>query len=282
MSSPLWTSRASLGGLDFGVIETSGVAWVLNDLQGWGSPASTVQAVQKPRSSGGWAGPGYLPARVLSLTGTVDAPSTSALSDAVDRLNAACSLTDTTLTVIEGGRSRYCTVRRQGEVLVTFTSDRAATWSVQVVALDPRKYGSPIPLSTNLPSSTGGLTWPLTWPLTWTATQVTGVVTITNPGNATGPVTLRINGPVTGPSVTHIGSGLSLTFSSSLTLNAGEWLDVDMEARTVLANGQSSRSGWVTSRGWFGLEPGDNQFAYGATAYNPTTTALITGWPTWM
>lgn len=276
MSTPLWTSRASLGALDFGVLEASGVAWVLNDIQGWGSPASTVQVVQKPRSSGGWAGPGYLPARSVSLTGTVDAPSTSALSDALDRLSAACTLTDTTLTVNEGGRTRTCTVRRQGEVLVTMTSALAATWSVQVVALDPRKYGSAVIQSTALPSVSGGTTWPITYPLTFTGVTNSGTLSIPNAGNITAPVVVRIDGPVTGPIVTHIGSGTSLVFSSSLTLAAGEFLLVDMEKRSVLANGQTSRAGYVTSRGWFGADPGANQYGFNAQTFNAGALMTVT------
>ena len=286
MSTPLLTTRASLGTLDFSVQEASGVAWFLQQLDGWGSPKSTLDVRQRPRSHGGWAGAAFLQPRSLAASGLVTAPTAALLSDAIDRLNAAVSLDSTTLTVWEAGRARTCTVRRDDEVLVSDwvfdAGSCSAQWSIQLVATDPRKYGAALTASTNLPSSSGGLTWPITWPAVWSATQVTGVVTLTNPGNITGPVTLRINGPVTGPTVTHIGSGLTLTFSSSLTLSAGEWLTVDMEARTVLANGQASRSGWVTNRGWFGLEPGVNQFAYGAAVYNSTTTVQVNGWQTYL
>lgn len=269
-------SRAAIGGLDFGVIEPNGTAWVVNDIQGWGSPASTVQVTQKPRSFGGWAGVGYLPARTLSLTGTVDAPDTATLSDAVDRLNAACSLTDTPLTVIEGDRPRSMYVRRQGEVLVSWTSSTAATWSIQVVALDPRKYGVPITATTTLPSSEDGLSWPVSWPIAWTGVTNTGVISIPNLGNATAPVKLRINGPVIGPIVTHLGSQTSLVFSTSLALATGEFLTVDMEKREVLAQGQASRNGYVLSRGWFGADPGANEYAFQAQVANTTAQLSVT------
>lgn len=282
MSAPLFTTmRASIGSLDLSVVEASGIMWVLDDFQGWGSPKPTISVAQRPRALGGWAGASYLEPRNLALTGTVTAPTPALLSDAVDRLNAAVSLSETTLTVYEQGRVRTLTVRRADEVLVSWNGDLAADFSVQLVATDPRKYGPLITGTTNLPSSSGGLTWPITFPVVWSATHVTGIVTLTNAGSIVGPVTLRINGPVSGPSITHLGTGAALTFASSLILNAGEWLDVDMEARSVLANGQSSRNGWVTSRGWFGLDPGVNQFAYNAASYNSSTTVVVSGYSTW-
>lgn len=282
MSSPLASSRASLGALDFGVIEAGGVAWVLNKLDGWaGSPGPTLQVTQKPRSSGGWAGPSYSTARNLALSGTVDAPSTLLLSDAADRLSDACSLTDTTLTVIEAGRTRYCTVRRAGEVLVTPLegSDLAANWSIQLVALDPRKYGPMTSGSTNLPSSSGGRTWPVTWPEVWSGVATSGTVTIPNIGKIAAPVVIRIDGPVVAPSVTRVsGTGDTKVLAFSLTLAAGEYLliNTDPSVRSVLANGQSSRSGYLTSRAWFLAEKGINTYGFNAGVYNSAAQMTVT------
>lgn len=271
------SSRAALGTLDFGVVEAAGVGWGLEDVQGWGSPASTIQVTQKPRSFGAWVGAAYLPARVVSLSGWVEAPTTALLSDAVDRLNAAASLTSTQLTVIEAGRARSMFVQRQGEVLVSWTSATAATWSVQLVALDPRKYAAPTIATCHLPFSSGGMTWPITWPITWTGMSNSGTVSIPNTGNATAPVLLRIDGPITGPVVTHLGSGAQMVFSTSLALMAGEFLIVDMERREVLGNGQASRSTFILSRGWFSAEPGPNQYAFQTSGtYNSTAALTVT------
>lgn len=272
----LTATLASIGDLAFTAMEDSGVLWVLEDLQGWGSPKPTLNVVQRVRSDGGWAGNSYLTPRVVTLAGTVLCPLSSQLEDAIDRLNAAVSLTPTTLTVWKDGVPRTASVRRQDEVLVNQIGDRAASWSIQVVASDPRKYAAATSVSAGLPSSSGGMTWPVTWPLTWTGVTNSGVISIANAGNTRAPVTLRISGPVSGPIVTHIGSGLQLVFSSSLTLLAGEYIDVDMEARSVLAQGQASRSGYVTSRGWFSADPGVNQYAFQAQAYNSAALLTVT------
>ena len=274
-------SGVVLGDLDLHSTDASGVQWVLADLKGWGASGGTLAPTQKPRSAGAWAGNSYSRARSLVLTGTCIAPSAALASDALDRLIDAASLDDTRMDVIEGGRTRWAMVQRDGDVLPTWMGDTAFEYSVQAVALDPRKHGDPLTASTALPSSTGGLTVPFTVPFSINATQVSGQVSLTNPGNTSGSVRLRIDGPVTGPVVTHVATGLRLVFAASLVLGAGEWIDVDLEARTVMANGQSSRANWITSRGWSSFEPGPNTWAFTAVSYTPGALLTVTATPAW-
>jgi uncharacterized membrane protein len=81
--------------------------------------------------------------------------------------------------------------------------------------------------------------------------------------------------------VTHIGKQASLTFSSSLALASGEFVTVDMGRREVLAQGQSARNGWVTNRGWFDLDPGDNEIAFSAVNYDPGALLTVTTMSAW-
>jgi len=120
-----------------------------------------------------------------------------------------------------------------------------------------------------------------TIPFTIDAVTVTGQVSLVNPGNETGPVRLRIDGPCRGPVVTHVSSGAQLVFSSSLVLGVGEWIDVDMEARTVLANGQATRAPWITSRGWSGFTPGENTWAFTAAAFDADARLTVVATPSW-
>lgn len=273
----LTATLASIGDLNFTAIEDSGVLWVLEDLQGWGSPKPTLNVVQRPRSDGGWGGNSYLSPRTITLDGTVICPDPSLLEDAIDRLNAAVTLAPTTLTVWKNGVARTATVRRQDEVLVSQTGDRAASWSIQVVAADPRKYAAPTSASTGLPSSSGGLTWPITFPAMWSGVVNSGTVSIPNIGNYPAPVTIRVFGPIVGPIITHIGSGSQLVFSSSLSMAAGEFLDIDMDNRSVMAQGQASRAGYITSRGWFAADPGTNEYSFQAQGgYNSSALMTVT------
>lgn len=154
--------------------------------------------------------------------------------------------------------------------------------TVELTCEDARRFGADLSATTGLPSSTGGLSWPLSWPAVWSATQVTGQCAMTSPGNASGPMVLRVDGPVTAPVITHVSSGRSLVLGSNLTVYAGDFLLVDTEARTVLYNGQSSRNGYVTSRGWFALDPGVNTLAFNADTYSTSALLTVTGTPAWI
>jgi hypothetical protein len=153
---------------------------------------------------------------------------------------------------------------------------------IEVTCSDPRRFGTPLIGSTQLPSSTGGIAWPLKWALTWTATQTTGQVNLVNPGNAAGPVTMRINGPVTAPTVLHVQSGTQFAMAPTFTVAAGDWLEIDCEARTVLYNGQSSRNGSILTRGWLPLVAGRNSYLFNAASYNSAAQLIVTALPSWL
>ncbi len=272
--------QAAIGGVTFGEIDANGVEWHMTDLAGWGSVASTLQLTQKPRGPGAFRSvPAFFTPRTLAPAGSVFAPSFDAASAAWDQLCAAFPLDPTVLSVTEGSRTRTMSVQRAGETLVTWLTDTTFQWSAQLSAADPRKMATALTTSTGLPSSTGGLTIPFTIPFTIASTVVSGQCSLINPGNTPGPLTLRIDGPIVGPVITHVSTGLALTFASSLTLNTGEFLLIDMEAQTALANGQSSRNGYITSRGWFGFDPGVNQFSF--TAVSGSGQLTVTGTPAW-
>lgn len=261
--------------------EATGVTRVMESFEGWGGVGPRLGLAPKPRANGSWAGTSYLQPRSVSASGWFIATTAEAAKAAVDELIWACSLSGTTLTVTESGTSRSINARRSGEVIVEWSSPRECHWSIQMIATDPRKYGTTLTGSTALASSSGGFSFPMTFPLTIDSTVVSGQVHLNNPGNVAGPVSLRIDGPVTAPIVTHVTSGQSLVFASSLVLGAGQWIEVNMERREVLENGQASRNGWVTSRGWSSFVPGDNTWAFAAGAYDPGSLLTVTASPTW-
>ena len=261
-----------------------GVRWSLTTMEGWdGSPSPTLELRQRARGHGATESESYLTPRILSLGGLIHGKSVADIEAAFDRLNGAVSLEPFDILVLESGRIRHATVRRKGEVLPTWHSDKLAGYSILLSAKDPRKFGDLVTATTRLPFSNGGLVRPSTWPRTWTGVSGTGMVTINNPGNTEAPVWLRVDGPMPagGWSVTHLGKGRTLTFGSALALGVGEFLTVDMDRREVLAQGQSARSGYVTSRGWFTLDPGDNVIAFSSVNYSETASLTVTTKPSW-
>jgi hypothetical protein len=286
MSTLLPSTQTSVlyGGLTFGAVDDNGVVWKLTGFEGWGSPDSTIEVQPKPRQRGAWSGDAFSQERYLTVTLLLRAPSPALLNQALEQLSAAVDFAEQPMVVTEAGFTRTVYVRRKGGVEPNKINSWMAAPTFQVVADDPRKFWTPLVQSTGLPSSTGGLVIPsggLVIPaggLTIPAQVVSGQIEMFNPGNETGPVRLRVDGPISGPQISHVGSGLTLTFASSLVMGAGEWLDIDMEKHTVLANGQASRSKFITSRQWFGLEPGDNTFSF-AAASGTTGQLTVTGIP---
>lgn len=280
ITDPLWIA---LGDLVLGMVDTSGVRFTVDKFDGWGSPASTAALTQRARGHGATSSEGFYRPRVMTVEGLVMAPVPGMLSTAIDSLSAAVELSQFQMLVSEQGRVRNSMAQRQDEVIATYLTDTKARYSIQIAAKDPRKFGDLVTATTRLPFSEGGLTFPITFPITFTGASGTGVLRVNNPGNTQAPVWLRIDGPIPagGWTVTHVGKKQSLTFSTALALSTGEFVTVDMDRREVLAQGQAPRSGYVTSRGWFSLDPGDNDIAFSAQNYSSTASLTLTTKPAW-
>lgn len=275
--------ECAANGLVLTATDDQGVDWVQDTLDGWyGGAASSMQTTQKIAAPGAWPGPRQSTARPLTIAGYGEAPDAAAALDAMDRFNAAISLDAFVFTVSEPGGVRSVIAYRDADSIdTTRTGDTTFEWSAQLICPDPRKFGAAVSDITGLPASTGGLVIPLVVPAVIAEMSIAGAVSLNNPGNQTGPVVVRIDGPITGPVITHVGSGLQVVFASSLSLGAGEFLIVDMEARTALAQGQASRNGSITERGWSGFDPGDNTWRVDSAAYNPAARFTVTATPAW-
>jgi len=273
----------ALGDLLLNSVDANGVDWVLEEFNWDDSPASTAELTQRARGHGATSSEGFFRPMVYTLSGVITAPTEALGVAARNAMAAAVSLDEFQLTVAEGDSVLHSMVKRQDQIIFKRINPTDRTFSIQVAAKDPRKFGDLVTATTRLPFSEGGLTFPVTFPITFTGTSGTGVLRVNNPGNTQAPVWLRIDGPVPagGWTVTHIGKKQSLTFATSLALAAGEFVTVDMDRREVLAQGQAPRSGYVTSRGWFSLDPGDNDIAFSSANYSATASLTISTKPAW-
>jgi len=276
-------SPIAIGNLVLNTVDADGVKWIVRNFDGWGSPGSTVQFTQRARGHGSTSSEPFYRDRVMVLDILVLAPTPALLSAAQDLLSESVTLEQFQLAISETGRIRHVMAQRQGEIIPTRFNNFQAKFSVQIVAKDYRKFGDLISLSTVLPSSAGGLVYPVTYPVTYTGVSNTGIIQVTNTGNEQAPVWLRIDGPIPagGWTVTHVGKKQSLTFATSLALSTGEFVTVDMDRREVLAQGQSARSGYVTSRGWFSLDPGVQEIAFSSANYSSTALLTVATKPAW-
>lgn len=268
-------------------VDDQGCWWSVTAEQGWsGRSALRADVTKWPQRDSQLSQNLFFDGRDITIGGTIRAPDQQRLQQAMDLVDGLLTSPRVDLlTVDEPHLTRYAWVRRGAAAQVAKWSPYTATFVLQLVADDWRRLGAPQSASTFLPSSSGGLVVPVALPFSIASTTTNGVCRLTNPGTVTGPVTLRLDGPVNGPVVTHSGTGARLVFKSSVSLVAGEWIDVDMENQTVLANGQASRDGWVVETapdfGWFGFEPGVNEFALAAAAYDAASKLTVTAAAAW-
>lgn len=268
-----------------------GVRWSKQRLIGWADGvATTLKRTQKPRAHGSWRSEAFYTDRTIIASGRISAADAGVVRDAVDAIKAACALSEVLLSVDEHGLTRTAMVSEADAPQITdYPTALVKDYSLQLVAADPRKYGAqfggPGGISTLLPMSSGGLTFPITFPITFPATVVTGQIGISNPGDVESPIRMRVDGPCTGPIISHIAAGKQLVFASSYVLAAGNWLDIVMGAGrelSVLENGQASRNGSIISRASFGLDPGDNTIGFNAAVYNAASLLTVYASPAWI
>ena len=271
----------SFGGVKLGATDPYGAELYFTGIDGRGAAGSTAQPQRRAGADGAIATPAYLTERVFTVSAGIVAPDRPSLIAAFDRVQAAASINPQQVTVSAGGAERYALAQRQGEITIRDEADVYMSFDITFLACDARWFADDVQASTLMPQSSGGLTIPFTVPFSIDSNVQTGYCSLTNPGNATGKMLLRVDGPCTGPVITHVTSGTQLVVASSYNIVAGNFLLIDMDNRLVLENGQADRAAYVTSRGWFGFDPGANTLAFTAAVLNATGKLTVTATPAW-
>lgn len=144
---------------------------------------------------------------------------------------------------------------------------------------DPRRYSAELlSVTTRLAVQQGGLTAPLTAPVTVAGKTIGGRETLVNEGKTASYAVFRIDGPVPEPRIVLTGSdGVQQVIDFDLTLQSGQWLDIDTRKRTAFLNGlpeanQRGRAEWTMRE--FPLDPGSTTLRFFAADYE--ADALLT------
>ncbi|MGW6739729.1 phage distal tail protein [Streptomyces sp. NPDC055025] len=276
--------RADLGSVPLGGVDASGVAWVLQTLEGWDSSDSRSEVQQREADHGAWFTPVYLSERPITLAGLIVAPDRAALDQAMEEARAAAALTDTLLVVWETV-PKQAVVRRSGRPILQYVTDTMASFSLMVTAADARRYSvDQQSATTGLPMSSGGLAPPVTPPVTVDATTVAGQINAANTGKFSTRPVLRIDGPVTAPTVAaqyQDGSVRLLTYAE--TIGAGEYLVIDVDAKAAVLNGTASRRRFLSAPRWPEI-PAESTvtFQFLADTYDPAALLTVTWRSAWM
>lgn len=150
--------------------------------------------------------------------------------------------------------------------------------TVELFATDPLLYSAAATTAgIAITAAAGGFVWPFPWPLVWIGASATAVV-VTNAGTAAVEPLVRFRGPLLNPKITNVNVGL--TFGLGLSIDPGDYVDVDMANRTVLLNGTANRYPSITTAGWWSLLPGNNSITLAADG--GTGTADLTWRSAWL
>lgn len=276
----LATPNGSLGLLPLNQVDEYGVEWLWSDIEGWDSPEAATQITQRTGQDGAWSGKELLAPRTLTLSGAAWCDDPVKMRDAADRFFAAITKTPFTLTIDEHGLVRYVTVQRQGAPTWDYISSTGATWSVQLISIDPRKYSNTqSSVTVYLGAISGGWTIPFTVPFSIDAVVTTDTVQATNAGNQDAPLHILFHGPVQSPILSQ--PELDKQVKINLTLDADEYVEINTETHSVVLNGSASRVA-AFEGDWLYLPPGTYDLRFLAASYDPSAYATITWRSTWL
>jgi hypothetical protein len=125
---------------------------------------------------------------------------------------------------------------------------------------DPASYSAVAKVATLAITSSalGGRVYPRVYPVSYGGVSDPNALIATNAGTFLTKPVLRVFGPVTDPEIVNDTQGRSLKFD--IAISAGDYLEIDTDARTVLLNGEASRRMTLdNSSQWWWMDPGDNQ-----------------------
>jgi hypothetical protein len=134
--------------------------------------------------------------------------------------------------------------------------------------------------------ATEGRTYPKAYPRSYPATTATGATLITNPGRKRAHFVARLYGPCSGPRLINETTGEQIAFLPSLSLAAGEYLEVNSREHTalLLSMPDASRLGYVdfAATAWWQLQSGEQQIRYAPQSVGTGAQAVITYRPAWL
>lgn len=260
----------TVDGLTFsteGATAPEGYTLWLDDITGWGSGGGPgVRRDRTPRlwGHGEFTDRGWRDARLVTLEGDATSPTVEIAALAEQSLNALLAdgllgkLTVADTATVE----MWAMAELFSEPKVGWKNDTTATYQVQFLCPDPRRYGTSVVGSTGVPVPGGGMVHDLFASsnpgiIDFGEAGDPGTVTLTNAGKADTPAqTFRVTGiaPDSGFTIKHLQSESVLQYSTSLA--SGDELVIDCADGSVMLNGYADRSTYLTRREWVRLGPG--------------------------
>ena len=250
---------ATLDGLQFST--EAGATYTIERLEGWyGSPPVKTQVDERPRADGSFALSDFQrSARPITVSGQVH--TSDAGQSSWSALAAACGLGVPrllTVTDVEGPRSAVVMPYASGLSLTPITAE-TAVYVLSLLAFDPVKYGPDRAAVTGVPTAGGGLQYPLhnAGVLEYGANGDLGRVTVTNSGTAGVWPVFTVTGVFTnGFNIRRLDLNRTITYAR--VVPAGTTVTIDSRTGSVLIDGTSDGSTFLTRSEFFSAGPGES------------------------
>lgn len=233
----------------------------LEEISGFDSPSIRTNVEDLPESDGAVAGDFFFGQRPVTLRGRIHGTTASARNAAMVNLQRALRGLRDDVTVKSQSSGLPAMQVSARIVDLKFGGGYVKTFQVSMICADPLIYSQ----TENAETATGaatvpGAAFPWAFPVDFGGgIGATLIVSATNAGNFDAPCVIRVWGPITDPQVTNDSVDESI-YVDNLVLVAGEYIDIDTGARTVVKSDGVSYYDRVRFPGsdWFRLQPGAN------------------------
>jgi hypothetical protein len=285
MPTAIHTVTHQLGQLLINAIDDNGCKWwatVIED--GSSTPPPKTRRTKRPYGIGGYRARFYWDVRRFTIEGGAECTSGLAAEMAADSVRGLFT---------DGGQITYTRKSRLGSRFINVELfDRLGVtvlpggytmkFQIPLEANDPRYLDSTLQtVSASVAApSTSGLDWAtgggLNWVpgLDWGVPTSTGVMAVTNAGNADAFPLVSIAGPMISPSITDPATGRSVAYNGSI--NTGQTLIIDMSpfTRRVTVDG-IDRSASLSSAQWITVPSGATRsLVFGGSGIGQATVTM--------
>lgn len=246
----------------------------LEEVTGWDSPAIRVNLEDLPEEDGAAAGDFFYGARPWTMRGRVIAPTAAARNVTISNLRRTLRALRSDLTAKtqpSGLPAMQAAARIES---LRLAGGYAKEFLIGLVSPDPRAYSQALHTEdAQGAAAAAGAPFPWVFPITFGGSSGSTLsLTATNAGDIEVAPLLRIVGPAKNPQLRN-GSTDQWLYVDGLELAAGQWLEVDMAARTAVRDDGTSAYHLVRfpSSSWWTLRPGSNSVELWATGTDGTT-----------
>jgi hypothetical protein len=277
--STLYGTSWSLAGITFnGGPDSNGVDWIVTQESGWfAAPQIKTSRVDKPAARGSLIGNEYRGSRVIALSGEIAAPDVPTLRASQRKLLGICPSPQSLYQITgaeEDGTSLYAMVKLDGSIVTQPKSWSTATFSLQLVAPDPRRISTATKSSYAILSSPGssGVSYPVSYPVSYGVPGLPAAVAMTNNGTADADMVITFQGPLTAPLLYNVTTGDYIGYSQ--TLAAGDVVTIDTSSGSVSFNGSQFRVNLVITT--WPVIPAMGSLSMAFRTGNPADTGNVT------